>query len=170
MKIPNTWQKEAPIWLELQGVKQPLLVSVCIQAQPPSHSPFCPYWSTSHIDFSSCPFFFWGCDPLMIPERRPQKVERKGVSRIQGGMKWIETESQKTQNNCHFCLQPRAQGPSPLWVSPASQLGSRPALPLAPPRKTPAPSAPHMASAWTAVLRLLNCSGALTAAWDSQGS
>ena len=24
-------------------------------------------------------------------------------------MKWIETESQKTQNTCHFCLQPRAQ-------------------------------------------------------------
>lgn len=113
MKIPDTWQKEAPIWLELQGVKQPLLVSVCIQAQPPSHSPFCPYWSTSHIDFSSCPFFFWGCDPLMIPERRPQKVERKGVSRIQGGMKWIETESPRPRTPATSACSPEHKGLHP---------------------------------------------------------
>ena len=114
------------------------------------HTPFHPYRSTSHIDFSCCLFFFWGCGPLMIPERRPQKAEEKGVGRMNAGRYEVDQDwISEDPNTCHSsAFSPEHKGPSPLWVSPASQLSSRPALSLAPPRKTPAPSTPRMASAW----------------------
>ena len=149
MKIPNVWQNGAPIWLEPEWVIQPL--GHCLHSSSATpYSPFRPYRSTSHTDFSCCLFFFWGCDPLMIPERRPQKAEKKGVGRMNAGRHEVDQDwISEDPNTCHSsAFSPEHKGPSPLWVSPASQLSSRPALALAPPRKTPAPSTPHVASAW----------------------
>ena len=86
------------------------------------HTPFHPYRYTSHIDFSCCLFFFWGCGPLMIPERRPQKAEEKGVGRMNAGRYEVDQDwISEDPNTCHSsAFSPEHKGPSPLISKPKS--------------------------------------------------
>lgn len=170
VKIPDTWQKEAPIWLELQGVKQPL-VSVCIQAQPPSHSPFLPLTGLLHtLIFSfSCPFFFWGCDLWWSQKGDPQKVERKGGVEYREVWSGMRLNHRRPRTPATSACSPEHKGLHPCEFSPASQLAQASPVP-GPSQKTLLQRLPILPLPDSCSLALELVVWALTAAWDSQGS